>query len=40
MGEEGSRRLRCPIREGFEGNFLTGFDYEFLKDAGVKTEAD
>jgi hypothetical protein len=39
MGEKGSRRLRCPICEGYEGNFLTEFDFEFLRDAGVRIQA-
>jgi hypothetical protein len=36
MGEEGSRRLRCPICEGYEGNFPTEFDFEYLRNVGVK----
>lgn len=40
MGEEGSRRLRCPICEGHDGIFLTEFDHEFLRDAGVRIQAD
>jgi len=40
MGEEGSRRLRCPICEGYEGNSLTKFDFEFLRGVGVKVQAD
>jgi hypothetical protein len=40
LGEVGSRRLRCKICEGYEGSFLTEFDHEFLRDAGVKIQAD
>jgi LSD1 subclass zinc finger protein len=40
MDEEGSRRVRCPICEGYDGALLTEFDYEFLNYAGVQVEAD
>jgi hypothetical protein len=40
LGVEGSRRLRCKICEGCEGNFLTEFDRVFLRDATVKIQAD
>lgn len=40
LGPEGARRLRRKICEGYEGTFLTAFDHEFLRDAGVKIQAD
>jgi hypothetical protein len=40
LGEEGYRRLRCPICEGHDGNFLTEFDHDFLRDAGVRIQAE
>jgi hypothetical protein len=40
LGKEGSRRLRCPICEGYKGNFLTEFDHQFLREAGVRIQAE
>jgi hypothetical protein len=40
LGSEGSRRLRCPFCEVYDGNSLTEFDREFLRDAGVRIQAN